>query len=236
MAEILAFRISLATAMRPRLRLATHCLMNITIFGASGRTGKALAVQALAQGHQVTAHLRSEARGDALPAKLRKVTGAIDDPAVLADALVGADAVISALGTTIRKRNTVLSDITRGVVAAMEEAGVKRFVCISSLGVGDSYAQVTGFFMRTLIKTLGKEIWADKLRQEQVIAASSVDYVIVRPGGLTDKYGSGSWRAIDASENVQGTQMIPREDVAAFCLKEAAQPSLSRKTITLLAR
>lgn len=209
--------------------------MNFTIFGASGRTGKALAETAWAQGHGVTAHLRSAARGESLPSGVRRVIGAIDDPEVLADALGDTDAVISALGTTIRKPNTVLSDMTRGIIEATHKAGVERFVCITSLGVGDSYPQVAGFFMRTLIKTLGKEIWADKARQEAVIAASELDYVIVRPGGLTTKPGTGQWRALDASEPVAGTQMIAREDVAAFCIAQCTNPTISRETVTLLA-
>ncbi len=209
--------------------------MRITIFGASGRTGRALIETALAQGHTLTAHLRSEASGEGLPAGVRKVIGAIDDPAMLADALDQADAAISALGTTIRKPNTVLSDLTRAIVTAMQGAAVPRMVCITSLGVGDSYPQVAGLFMRTLIKTLGKEIWADKGRQEEVIAASALDYLIVRPGGLTNKPGTGKWRAKDAGVAVKGTQMIPRADVAAFCLSECTAPSLHRARITLLA-
>ncbi|HWI35465.1 MAG TPA: NAD(P)H-binding protein, partial [Burkholderiales bacterium] len=74
--------------------------MKVLIFGATGATGRELVSQALEQGHDVTTLVR---RPDAMPAqqgKLRVAQGdAMREPAAIAEALEGQDAVLSALGT-----------------------------------------------------------------------------------------------------------------------------------------
>src|ERR1700745_3541495 len=73
--------------------------MKLTIFGATGAAGTSLTGQALAAGHDVTAVVRDPARL-AVPAhqRLRIVTANVMDPASIAPALDGADAVISLIG------------------------------------------------------------------------------------------------------------------------------------------
>ena len=73
--------------------------MKLTILGATGATGTTLTGQALAAGHEVTAVVRDPARL-AVPAhpRLRTVTADIMDPASIAPAIDGADAVLSAVG------------------------------------------------------------------------------------------------------------------------------------------
>ena len=208
--------------------------MRIVVFGANGRSGQALCSQALKRGHGVVAYVRDKAKmADADP-QIVVVQGDLEDGNTMREAFNGADAVVLALGTTDRKPNTVLSDGTRRIMAAMEAVDVDRIAAITSMGCGDSKAQVNSWIMRLVIRTFAKEIWADKDRQEAAIKASNLDYLIVRPGGLTNKPATGSWTELHAGEYSKGSQMIPREDVATYILNRLESPQLGREIVGLV--
>src|SRR3954468_13908057 len=80
----------------------------------------------------------------------------------------------------------VVSQGTKNIICAMEMEGVKRFVCESSLGVGDSKGQGGWFFTYVMLPLLLRHAFADKEVQEKVIQGSTLDWVIVRPGALTN--------------------------------------------------
>jgi nucleoside-diphosphate-sugar epimerase len=67
------------------------------------------------------------------------------------------------------RRSTTLSEGTRNILQAMEKLGVKRFVCESSLGVGDSKGQLGPLYNYLLIPLLLRNIFADKAVQERLI-------------------------------------------------------------------
>lgn len=207
--------------------------MHLTVFGATGKTGFLLCEQALAKGHEVTAYARDPGKLGGLESRVRLIKGFLDDTAAIGEAVRGADAVISALGTVDRKPNTVLSDATRRILKAMEEEGVTRFAAITSLGCGASRGQVNSRIMRFLIKTLAKEIWADKDRQEEAIMESSLDYLIVRPGGLTDKPARGMWTEMREGESGKGRQMIARADMADYILQRLERGEFGRDAVVI---
>jgi putative NADH-flavin reductase len=74
--------------------------MRLTVFGASGQTGRHLIQQALDAGHTVTAVVRDPTRLPIRHQRLQVVTADVLDPAAIQPAVAGADAVISALGHT----------------------------------------------------------------------------------------------------------------------------------------
>jgi putative NADH-flavin reductase len=73
-------------------------MMRLTIFRASGQTGRHLLTQALATGHTVTAVVRNPTRLPIRHQRLKLVVADVLDPAAIQPAVAGADAVISALG------------------------------------------------------------------------------------------------------------------------------------------
>ena len=109
--------------------------MRLTIFGASGRTGRQVVAQALAAGHDVTAVVRDPGRLP-VPAQdgLRAAVATFDDSAAVLAAVTGADAVVDALGTPARTPTTLRVDAARVIIAAMREAGVRRLVVVSASG------------------------------------------------------------------------------------------------------
>src|ERR1700757_4296060 len=128
--------------------------MKLTILGATGATGTCLTSQALAAGHEVTAIVRDPARL-AVPAhpRLRVVTADVMDPASIAPAVEGADAVISAIGPRGTGPTTVIQDSVRSIIAAMQKTGVRRFVQVSGSVVAD---EGESSYMRYLVKPVAR--------------------------------------------------------------------------------
>jgi putative NADH-flavin reductase len=111
----------------------------------------------------------------------------------------------------------------------MEGAGVKRFVCESSLGVGDSKWKLGIVHNVIAIPLFLGNILADKEEQERIIAGSSLDWVIVRPTALTN----GPQRKVYRAGADVGHWFVPsrisRADVAAFMLKQVTAGDYLRK-------
>ena len=115
--------------------------MKLIIFGSTGSIGRQLVKQALEQRHMVAAFARNPARVDIKHANLEVIQGDVLDPASVEKAVQGHDAVLCSLGAGLQ--GAVRSEGTRNIIHAMEKAGVRRFICQSTLGVGDSRNDVT---------------------------------------------------------------------------------------------
>jgi putative NADH-flavin reductase len=188
--------------------------MKIIIFGASGRTGILTVHQALHKGHQVTAFARNPTSVTIQHTNLRILQGDILDPIQVKEALTGHDVVICALGVESRKHTTVLSEATSIILHAMEEAHVPRFICMSSAGILGNDA---GFLFGKIIRPLFlREIFKDKIRQMEIIRNCPLEWVIIRPTGLTDAPKTGRYKITMGSP---ASWKIPRADVADFMLK-----------------
>ena len=184
--------------------------MKLIVFGATGGTGLSIIDQALAAGHEVTAFARSP-----FDSKARVVQGNVLDPAQVADAIRGHDVVFSCLGTRPWRHTNICSEGAISIMAAMKTAGVRRFIAISTQGIGDSkmawWGRIgAGLFLR--------KAFADKDRMEKIIAVSDLDWIIVRPGFMTSGKPRGKWRVADDGSIVGG--MICRADVATFMLQQ----------------
>ncbi|MFC9913944.1 NAD(P)-dependent oxidoreductase [Streptomyces sp. NPDC127197] len=165
--------------------------MKLVIFGANGPTGRLATEQALTEGHSVTAVTR---RPDAFPlsdAALRVVGADIMDAEAVDRAVAGHDAVISTVGVPYTKEPvTVYSEGTANVVKAMQSHGIRRLVCVSSIGVNYEDAPGESFIFRKLIVPvllrMGRPLYDDAARMEEIVRAGDLDWTIIRPAGLFD--------------------------------------------------
>jgi uncharacterized protein YbjT (DUF2867 family) len=206
--------------------------MKILVLGATGGTGRLIVRDAVAKGHSVVALVRSTASAN-LPG-VDMIEGDARDEGTLTRALDGCDAVISALGTGIGFRKVdLLAVATRALVTTMTSNGVRRLVCISALGVGDSHGHGGFMFDRLFQPLLLRHAYKDKDRQEAAIRASSLDWVVVRPGMLTDDPASGSVRAITNLAGVKGGK-IARADVARFVVEQLTADTWLRRSPVIL--
>ncbi len=198
--------------------------MKIIVFGATGGTGREAAARALARGDAVTVFVRS-------PDKLalegpRVVKGDVFDAAAVAAAVAGHDAVVTSLGTRPWRHTDVCSMGTRHISAGMRAAGVRRIVCVSSLGVGETRAQ-SGLLTRAFAATVIRRALADKAVMERELMATELDWVIVRPTLLTNGPARGKVRAAVDGSIEGGT--ISRADVAEFVLAQVSGDEWLRK-------
>jgi hypothetical protein len=128
------------------------------------------------------------------------------------------------------RRTTALSDGTRNIVRAMEKLGVKRFVCESSLGIGDSKGQLGALYNYLIIPVLLRNIFADKEVQEKLIKESLLDWVIVRPAHLTNGPHTGKYRSGFTAGDKSIQAKISRADAADFMLQQLGSDDYLRKT------
>ena len=204
--------------------------MKLLVFGSTGGTGRELVSQSLEQGHEVTAFARDPARVGVTHPKLMTVQGDVLDYSSVERALRGQDAVLSALGTRKLGKSDVLSSGTRNIIRAMEAAGVRRFVCESSLGVGDSRGQMGPLYTYLVIPLFLRNIYADKEVQERLTRESALDWVIVRPAVLTNGPRTRVYQAWVGKAGGALKGKISRADVADFMLKQVKGDSYLRKT------
>ena len=177
-----------------------------------------LVKQALELGHEVNAFARNPLKLDDLWRENLKVAqGDIVDYKAVERAIIGQDAVLSALGSPSLKKNTVLSEGTLNLIKAMERNGVKRLICETALGVGDSHGQPGLFFTNIVVPLMLKHVFAEKELQERLIKKSDLDWTIVRPGMLTNGRRTGHYR-YGLNKSIHGR--ISRADVADFMLRQ----------------
>jgi uncharacterized protein YbjT (DUF2867 family) len=193
----------------------------LLIVGATGGTGRQLVAQALERGHLVTALARNPAALALEHANLRVVRGDILDRGSLDAAVMGQDAVLSALG---HKRflvpTRILSQGTANLIAAMEAHGVRRLVCETSLGIGDGVWRMGLYYTLFVIPVVLPFYFWDKACQERIVAASRLEWVIVRPAALTHGAARHAYRHGPTAGSVVLTRRIARADVAAFMLDQ----------------
>jgi uncharacterized protein YbjT (DUF2867 family) len=193
----------------------------VLIVGATGGTGRQLVAQALELGFTVTALVRNPARLPDDHPRLTVVPGDVLDATAVEVAMRGQEAVLSALGHKRYFHPTrILSEGTRNILRAMETHRVQRLVCETSLGIGDSAGRMGLYYTLFVIPLILPFYFWDKTRQERIIASSSVDWVIVRPGVLTNGAKRGRVRHGIGVGSLLWTVRVPRADVAEFMLAQ----------------
>lgn len=191
------------------------------IVGGTGGTGRQLVTQALERGYAVTALVRDPSRIGSEHPQLTVLAGDVLDAAAVDAALRGQEAVLSALGHKQFFRPTrILSQGTQNILRGMATHGVRRFVCETSLGIGDSAGGLGLYYTLFIIPVILPFYYWDKTRQERSIATSDVEWTIVRPGVLTDGARRGRYRHGHNIGSFLWTVRISRADVAAFMLDQ----------------
>jgi nucleoside-diphosphate-sugar epimerase len=181
--------------------------MEVAIAGGHGKIGLLLG-RLLAESEDAPRGLiRDPAQEDDLHAAgIEPVVCDLEGGDDVAAAIKGADAVVFAAGAgpgsgAERKWTVDYGGAVKLIEAARAE-GVRRYVIVSSMGAGDPPAEGGGVF--------GEYLRA-KAKADQDLAASGLDYTIVRPGSLTDDPPTG---LVTIGERLDRGE-VPRADVAA---------------------
>lgn len=204
--------------------------MKVLIFGATGGTGQQLVAQALTKGHEVTAFVRTPAKLKTTDHRLHIVQGDVLHDAAVKNAMTAQEAVLCALGAPASDRTTMRADGTKHIIQAMTACGVRRLVCQTSLGFGDSQALLPFHFKYFVVPFILRHAFADHALQEQAIKESGLDWVIVRPGNMTNGPLTGHYRHGFAGDDRSIKLKVSRADVAEFMLQQLVNNHYLRQT------
>lgn len=201
--------------------------MKLIVFGGTGGTGRLAVTQALEAKHEVTAVLRKPEAFDLCHRNLEVVKGDVLLPATFKQAMNGKEAVLSALGVSHRNPTTVYSEGTANIVEAMQAAGVRRLICLSSAGllIPEDTPMLQRLVIRLVIQRMYRHAYEDMSRMEEKVRASSrLTWTVIRPPRLTNGPRTGSYRTA-ASKPLPGAVGISRADLAEFMIRSITDPS-----------
>jgi NADH dehydrogenase len=208
--------------------------VTVLVTGGTGFIGPHVVHALRARETPVRALVRDPARATRLAAwGVELARGDVTDPASLRGACQGVDAVVH-LVAIIRGRpadfERVMSQGTRSVVAAAQEAGVRRFVLASALGLDERSKDAVPYF-------------AAKWEMERAVAESGLEHVIFRPSFVFGRDGGVLPTFIRLARFAPVTPIIGRgsqrlqpiwvEDLAEHYRLAVAEPAAANRTFEL---
>ncbi|CAM2005715.1 NAD(P)-dependent oxidoreductase [Acanthopleuribacter pedis] len=202
--------------------------MNVVVFGATGTVGREIVNQVLARGHRVTAFSRNPQNMAMDHEALSFAQGDVLDPKAVAAAVAGHDAVICALGAGLK--GGLRAPGTNNIIAAMQRHNIRRLVCLSTLGVGDSKVHLNFYWKYIMFGMLLRNAFADHVAQETAVQSSDLDWTLIRPSAYTDGPMTGRYQhGFDSTKRRLNLQ-ISRADVAHFTLETLEQQTYIGQT------
>lgn len=200
----------------------------LAVTGASGKTGWRVVQEALGRGWRVKAILRPHSEVPAGLAGAELVRLELGDGEALATALEGCDALVIATGArpSVDLAGPLKVDALamRPQINACKAAGVKRVVLVSSLCSGRWLHPLNLFGLILVWKGVG----------ERWLAASGLEWTVVRPGGLKETEEGIEAEGIRFSgPDQQESDSIPRRLVARVCLDAVESPAAIGRIIEI---
>lgn len=204
--------------------------MRLLILGATGRVGRPTVDRALSDGHDVVAYVRSSASVVDRD-RLSVVEGDIRDGDGLRRAAMNADAAICLIASSSMRDGDLLQTITPGIVAAVRDAGVERFVFASVFGVGPTLPLASAF-ARTLYRTVARPFMTDRAVAERAVEKSGLDYAIIHLLNLND-LPRVDYDLVPTSDirRVKGLPRFPYLSAADAVIEAATTPDLSARRL-----
>jgi uncharacterized protein YbjT (DUF2867 family) len=201
--------------------------MVVAIAGAHGKIGLRLIRLLAERGDRVLGVVRNPAHaGDLAVAGAEAVVRDLEreSAAAVADSIAGAEAIVFSAGagpgSGAERKLTLDRDGAILMIEAAKLAGASRYVIVSSVGADPAHEgdEVYDVYRRA------------KGEADEAVAASGLDYTIVRPGRLTEDPGTGRVRI---GESVPWGE-VSRDDVAAVLAATLREPATIGKTFELV--
>ena len=198
--------------------------MIVSVFGASGRTGRAFVQLAGEAGLLQRLHFRS-ASNDPSPDTATVVVGALNDPTAVREVLRGAEAAVILYGPRNGTGKPFCATTTKAIIAGMRAQGVPRIICVTGATVGEQGGSVS-LAMKLLsfgARRAGQDaVMADREAQERHVRNSKLQWTLVKPPRLTDEPGT----ELEAGPTVAVglASHCSRQALSRFLVKELMQP------------
>jgi len=206
--------------------------MRVLVLGATGSVGRLVVEEALVRGHDVTALVRHPEKIGTLAIRVRPVRGDALDASAVSGAVAGQHAVIYVLGAGNVRQTTLFSESTKILLKAMTDHVVRRLICVTGVGAGETKGHGGFLYDRILYPLFTKGIYADKDIQEGLIRQSGLDWTIVRPASFRSLTPDGPLQVVTDFEGVTLTK-ISRSEVAKFLVDELEQNGHLRQAVFL---
>lgn len=203
--------------------------MRVGVLGASGTIGSRIVKRLAATGHAVRAQSRDSSRLQSAPEIVEKCIFDPRDEQAIAAFVGELDAVVFALGESQSGPTTLFSDITRKLVAQMEGHGVRRLVAITGVGAGDTRGHGGWLYDWIVFPLFTRHRYADKDRQEALIAASALDWIIVRPASFRQHTPPGDLQVITEIGPETRLSGVSFDEVADFVVAQLRSDDHLRK-------
>jgi putative NADH-flavin reductase len=197
--------------------------MKLIVFGANGGIGHHVVEQALEAGHTVTAMVRRPSSITIQHKNLIVCQGDVLKPETIKEPMAGQEAVISAIGTESRQPTVVYSQGIANIMQAMQQARLKRLLCISATGLDPSRLWMR-LIAKPILWTLFRESYSDLVRMEAEVKRSNLDWTLVRPPRLTDGPHTGHYEFAINKHHPRGF-IISRADVADYLVAQVNNPA-----------
>jgi uncharacterized protein YbjT (DUF2867 family) len=183
-------------------------MKNVLILGANGGIARCAIDLFLEQTDaRLTLYLRNSRRLKHLEqTRARVVEGDVLDTAKLKQAMAGQDVVYANLAGDLER-------VAKSVVTAMDEAGARRLIWISSMGI---YDEVRGEKHGSILDPYRKSA--------KIIEGSDLDYTILRPAWFTSA-DEIDYETTQKGEPFRG-RVVSRKSVAALVVKLAQSPEM----------
>ncbi len=204
--------------------------MKILIIGAIRGIGKALLESALEDTFDVTVLARKPEKITISHPQLRVVKGDVLETESIEAVANGQEVICSCIGVPITfKPVDIFSKSALNILASVKKNPGQKYIAVTGIGTGDSKGH-GGFLYDKIFKPLLlKTIYADKDREEEITKGSGVDWMIVRPAGLTNGKLTGKYHIFNDLKGVTAKRIL-RLDVADFILKQLKNPTQFGKT------
>lgn len=204
----------------------------ITIFGASGRTGREIIELALNEGFHIRAVVRLGGKFAENRQNVEIFYCGLKNNKETEKAVIGTDCVVIVFGPNPPYTEVFCADCTKQIVESMQKENVKRLVCQTGAMIG-SYRENRSFFFEKFSQMFRKnysESYRDRLEQEEIIKKSPLDWTIIKPPRLTNG-PLNSNLAAGPDMRVGLLSSVSRKSLARFIIKEIISPRYIRKTV-----
>lgn len=209
-----------------------HNNNQLVIFGATGSVGKLLVEQALNLDYKVRAFARKPYSLALKHTHLDLIRGDVFDFQAVSDAIHGCDAVLVTLGSP-QLISRVRSTGTRNIVEAMQQQNVKRLVCQTTLGAGDSRHLLNFYWKYLMFGLLLRSVYNDHALQEKVVRQSRLDWTLVRPSAFIDGPASHGYQHGFTAYSAHLSYTIRRADVADFMLRQVGDDTYLHQAVSV---
>lgn len=204
--------------------------MKVTLFGATGKTGKYLIAEGLRRGIDLTVFARS---GSSFKHNdVRIVQGDLTDKSLLRSAIHGADAVLSALGPTSLKhpKDRPVTQANVAITSAMTEEHVTRFIAISTGTAVDPCDEFDWkiWLPAQLIRFAMPSAYRDIIGLARAVRASKTDWTMVRVAFLKDLPASHRLN-VGLYGITKHSLVVSREDLARFMFEQIGDHAYLRQ-------